>query len=109
MKVEEGIKQTAIGVLEAEAEVLGALVASVDENFINGVNLVHECIGRVALIGVGKSGHISRKIASTLASTGTPAFFVNAAEASHGDMGMLTIGDVVLILSNSGETKEVLA
>ncbi len=109
MKVEEGIKQTAIGVLEAEAEVLGALVASVDESFINGVNLVHGCIGRVALIGVGKSGHISRKIASTLASTGTPAFFVNAAEAGHGDMGMLTTGDVALILSNSGETKEVLS
>jgi len=109
MKVEEGIKQTAIGVLEAEAKVLGALVASVDESFINGVNLVHGCIGRVALIGVGKSGHISRKIASTLASTGTPAFFVNAAEAGHGDMGMLTTGDVALILSNSGETKEVLS
>ena len=108
MKVEEGIKQTAIGVLEAEAQILGALAASIDANFINAVNLVHGCSGRVALIGVGKSGHISRKIASTLASTGTPAFFVNAAEASHGDMGMLTRGDVALILSNSGETKEVL-
>ena len=108
MNVKEGIKQTAIGVLEAEAEVLGALVASVDANFIDAVNLAHGCSGRVALIGVGKSGHISRKIASTLASTGTPAFFVNAAEASHGDMGMLARGDVALILSNSGETKEVL-
>ncbi len=108
MKVEEGIKQTAIDVLKAEAQILGALVASIDANFIKAVNLVHGCSGRVALIGVGKSGHISRKIASTLASTGTPAFFVNAAEASHGDMGMLTRGDVALILSNSGETKEVL-
>ena len=70
---------------------------------------MHDCTGRVVVTGMGKSGHIGDKIAATLASTGTPAFFLHAAEASHGDIGMITAADVVLALSNSGETAELIA
>ena len=108
MNADEDIKNSAIAVLEAEATVIRSLSASVDENFISAVTIAFSCSGKLVVMGVGKSGHIARKIAATLASTGTPAFFVNAAEASHGDMGMIAKQDVILILSNSGETKEVL-
>ena len=80
-----------------------------DENFVNAVSLILNCTGRVVVTGMGKSGHIGLKIAATLASTGTPAFFMHPAEASHGDLGMVTQDDVVLALSNSGESEELVA
>jgi arabinose-5-phosphate isomerase len=94
--------------LTVEAEAVLALVDRVDGEFARAVRLVLACRGRVVVSGIGKSGHIARKIASTLASTGTPAFFVHPAEASHGDLGMVTREDVFIALSNSGESDEVL-
>ncbi|MEZ5460585.1 KpsF/GutQ family sugar-phosphate isomerase [Dokdonella sp.] len=95
-------------VIVTEARAIEALQARVNGNFLRACQLMFECQGRVVVIGIGKSGHIARKIAATLASTGTPAFFVHPAEASHGDLGMITHKDVVLSLSNSGETDELL-
>lgn len=95
-------------VLTVEAEAVRALVTRLDERFLAAVDLILNCPGRIVVSGMGKSGHIARKIASTLASTGTPAFFVHPAEASHGDLGMITRDDVVLALSNSGESPELL-
>jgi arabinose-5-phosphate isomerase len=95
-------------VLEIEADAVRTLSSRLDERFLDAVGLILACRGRVVVTGVGKSGHIARKIASTLASTGTPAFFLHAAEASHGDLGMITRDDVVLALSNSGTTDELL-
>ncbi len=94
-------------VLAAEAAGLRALAASLDHRFAAAVNAIAACTGRVVVTGMGKSGHVARKIAATLASTGTPALFVHPAEASHGDLGMVLPGDVVLALSNSGETAEL--
>ena len=91
-------------VIDTEAIALSALSSSLDQNFSNAVELILAATGRVIVSGMGKSGHIARKIASTLASTGTPAHFVHPAEASHGDLGMIVKGDIVIILSNSGET-----
>ena len=96
-------------VLHIEANALIDQSTHLDEQFITAVNLILHCKGRVVVSGMGKSGHIARKIAATLASTGTPAFFVHPAEASHGDLGMITADDVVLALSNSGNTSELLA
>ena len=90
-----------------EAEALEKLAGSLDDGFCQAVELMRGAKGRVIVSGMGKSGHIARKIAATLASTGTPAFFVHPAEASHGDLGMLTRDDVALVLSNSGETPEL--
>jgi arabinose-5-phosphate isomerase len=95
-------------VLSIEADAVRALSARLDERFLDAMGLILACRGRVVVSGVGKSGHIGRKIASTLASTGTPAFFLHAAEASHGDLGMITRDDVVLALSNSGQSDELL-
>jgi len=95
-------------VLAIEADAVSGLISRLDERFTDAVGLILACRGRVVVSGVGKSGHIARKIASTLASTGTPAFFVHAAEAGHGDLGMITRDDVVLALSNSGESDELL-
>ncbi len=94
-------------VLAAEAAGLHALAAALDERFAAAVARLAACTGRVVVSGMGKSGHVGRKIASTLASTGTPALFVHPAEASHGDLGMIVAGDAVLALSNSGETPEL--
>ena len=94
---------------DIEAAALTALSARVDTLFAQAVQLVLQTRGRVVVMGMGKSGHVGRKIAATLASTGTPAFFVHPGEASHGDLGMVTPGDVVLALSNSGEVGEVTA
>ncbi len=94
-------------VLAAEAAGLRALSASLDGQFDTAVERLAACTGRVVVSGMGKSGHVGRKIASTLASTGTPAIFVHPAEASHGDLGMIVSGDAVLALSNSGETTEL--
>ena len=94
-------------VLEIEAKAVAALAQRVDERLVEAARLCLACTGRIVVIGMGKSGHVGGKIAATLASTGTPAFFVNAGEASHGDMGMITDNDVVLAISNSGETREI--
>jgi len=95
--------------LDIEAEALLALKAQQGAGFALAVELVLACRGRVIVMGMGKSGHVGRKIAATLASTGTPAFFVHPAEASHGDLGMVTPADVVLAISNSGESDELAA
>ncbi|MCK5873080.1 MAG: KpsF/GutQ family sugar-phosphate isomerase [Alcanivoracaceae bacterium] len=95
-------------VLELEARTLTELIASVDGSFTAACEHLLACRGRVIVTGMGKSGHIGNKIAATLASTGTPSFFVHPAEASHGDLGMITSDDAVIALSNSGETAEVL-
>jgi arabinose-5-phosphate isomerase len=96
-------------VLATEANAITALSARLGAPFLAAARALFECRGRVVVTGIGKSGHIARKIAATLASTGTPAFFVHAAEASHGDLGMITAADVVLLLSNSGETDELVS
>jgi len=94
---------------EIEAQALLALAARQGEGFTRSVQAMLECRGRVIVMGMGKSGHVGRKIAATLASTGTPAFFVHPAEAGHGDLGMVMAGDVVLAISNSGESDELAA
>jgi arabinose-5-phosphate isomerase len=94
-------------VLETEAQALMALAASLDGVFRAAVDLLVERPGKVVVTGMGKSGHVARKIAATLASTGTPAFFVHPGEASHGDLGMIGVGDAVIALSNSGNTPEL--
>lgn len=96
-------------VLEIEAKAVSDLIAKLDRRFVQAVETILNCRGRVVVSGIGKSGHIARKIASTLASTGTPAFFVHPAEASHGDLGMVARDDVFIALSNSGESDELLA
>lgn len=103
------ILNTARRVLSIEAQALNDLNASLDVSFVKAVQLIFACKGRVVVTGMGKSGHIGRKIAATLASTGTPAFFMHPGEAAHGDLGMITADDVVLALSNSGKTDELLA
>ena len=94
---------------DIEARALQALGSRQGEGFVRAVQAMLACRGRTIVMGMGKSGHVGRKIASTLASTGTPAFFVHPAEASHGDLGMVTAGDVVLAISNSGESDELAA
>src|SRR5438552_1024645 len=94
-------------VLSTEARAILSLSARLGESFLAAVALMLQCRGRVIVSGIGKSGHIARKLAATLASTGTPAFFVHPAEASHGDLGMIAPGDIVIMLSNSGETDEL--
>ena len=96
-------------VLATEAAAISALSERLGAPFLAAARTLLDCRGRVVVTGIGKSGHIARKIAATLASTGTPAFFVHAAEASHGDLGMITADDVVLLLSNSGETDELVS
>ncbi len=95
--------------LEIEAAAVSALQSRLDDSLVRAVDILLACKGRVVVTGMGKSGHVGNKIASTLASTGTPAFFMHPAEASHGDLGMITSQDVVLALSNSGESPEILA
>ncbi len=103
------VRATARRVLRLEAEAILGLVPRIDAAFERAVELLRGCAGRVIVTGMGKSGLIGRKIAATLASTGTPAYFLHPAEGVHGDLGMVARGDVVLVLSNSGETDEVLA
>ena len=98
---------TARRVIRTEAEALEALAMGLGPSFVQALELILAVRGRVVVSGMGKSGHIARKIAATLASTGTPAQFVHPAEASHGDLGMVAAGDVVIVLSNSGETPEI--
>jgi arabinose-5-phosphate isomerase len=96
-------------VLDIEADALRNLSTRLDAGFAGAVQLILDCGGRVVVTGMGKSGHIGGKIAATLASTGTPAFFMHPGEASHGDLGMITHDDVVLALSNSGESNEIIS
>ena len=109
MSERERLLAMADRVLRLEAESIAALRQRLDDRFVKAVELVRDCHGRVIVTGMGKSGLIGRKIAATLASTGTPAYFLHPAEGVHGDIGMMARGDVVLALSNSGETDEVLA
>jgi len=101
------LKILARAVIRTEAEAVASLEQRIDDAFVAACELILACRGRLVVLGMGKSGHIASKIAATMASTGTPAFFVHPAEASHGDLGMITGDDVVLVLSNSGETDEV--
>lgn len=96
-------------VIETEAAAIKALESQIDQNFAKACQLFLNCEGRIVVLGMGKSGHIGSKIAATMASTGTPAFFVHPGEAGHGDMGMITRQDVALAISNSGETPELLS
>jgi arabinose-5-phosphate isomerase len=105
---DDKLKELANRVLAIEAEAVTRLAARIDDRFVRACRLMLDCRGRIVVLGIGKSGHIGGKIAATLASTGTPAFFVHPAEANHGDMGMITAQDVVVALSNSGETDEIL-
>jgi arabinose-5-phosphate isomerase len=105
----KNFKQLAINVINIEQNAIAELLQYVDDAFEKACHLMFNCKGRVIVLGMGKSGHIGGKIAATLASTGTPSFFVHPGEASHGDLGMITSNDVVLCISNSGETSEILA
>ena len=98
-----------IAVIKTEAASVNALENRINNSFIDACRTILDCKGRTICIGMGKSGHIANKIAATLASTGTPAFFVHPGEASHGDLGMITAKDVVVALSNSGETEEIIS
>jgi len=102
------IKKLGLAVIETEISAVEALKSTINDGFAKACELILNCEGRVVVIGMGKSGHIGNKIAATMASTGTPAFFVHPGEASHGDLGMITPKDVVIALSNSGETNEIL-
>lgn len=100
--------ETAIKCLQDEAQALVELIPHIDENFDHAVEMVLACKGKVIVTGVGKSGHIGAKIAATLSSTGTPSFFINPLDAFHGDLGVISADDVVLAISNSGQTDELL-
>lgn len=101
-------RQLGLAVVETELAAIEAIKSRIDDSFVKACELILACEGRVVVTGMGKSGHIGNKIAATLASTGTPAFFMHPGEASHGDLGMITPKDVVIALSNSGETSEIL-
>ena len=105
---DQDIQALAQAVIQTEMQAVAKLAERIDEQFVKACHLLLACKGRVVVTGMGKSGHIAGKIAATLASTGTPAFFVHPGEASHGDLGMITRQDVVLALSNSGNTEEIL-
>jgi len=105
----EKICQVGRTVIEIEAQMIASLAARIDHQFAEACLHLHNCEGRIAVMGVGKSGHICKKIAATFASTGSPAFFIHPSEAKHGDIGMLTKKDVLLVLSNSGESEEIIS
>ena len=102
------IREYAIQAIRDEAQAVLDLIPKLDENFDNAVELIFRCKGKVIVTGVGKSGHIGAKIAATLSSTGTPSFFINPLDVFHGDLGVMTKDDVVLAISNSGQTDELL-
>ena len=107
MRSSEVLKRAA-DVLRIEADGILSIVDRLDESFLRAVQVLHQCQGKVVVTGLGKSGLICRKIAATLASTGTPAFFLHSGDGMHGDLGMVMKGDVILAVSNSGETEEIL-
>ena len=94
-------------VIQIEADAVSSIRNRIDNNFKEAVNTILKCTGRLIVTGMGKSGHIANKITATLASTGTPAFFVHPAEAGHGDLGMITKNDSIIALSNSGKSSEL--
>jgi arabinose-5-phosphate isomerase len=104
---DDKLRALGLAVIQVETQAVAALAEQINAEFVSACKLMFKCAGRVVVTGMGKSGHIAGKIAATLASTGTPAFFVHPGEASHGDLGMITTQDVVLALSNSGETEEI--
>lgn len=104
----DSFRTSALQAVRIERDAISALEDRIDDHFVRACDLIMTCKGRVVVTGMGKSGHIGRKIAATLASTGTPSFFVHPGEASHGDMGMITSADVVIAISNSGSTSEVI-
>lgn len=104
----EAVLKRAADVLRIESDGIVSLIERLDENFVRAVQLLRDCRGKVVVTGLGKSGLICRKIAATLASTGTPAFFLHSGDGVHGDLGMVMKGDVILAVSNSGETDEIL-
>lgn len=106
-KAEISLRQRACSVLHSEAQAVDALADNLPEDFVSVAHLLATLEGRVIISGIGKSGHIGRKISATLTSTGTPSYFIHGAEASHGDLGMLTRKDVCILISNSGETAEL--
>lgn len=105
---DNALRKMGLAVIDAEARAVASLRDRLDENFTRACHYMLDCKGRIIVIGMGKSGHIGGKIASTLASTGTPAFFVHPGEAAHGDFGMITDSDVIIAVSNSGETDEII-
>jgi arabinose-5-phosphate isomerase len=106
-RTDSSLCTSGIAVIETEARALASLVARIDHGFADACRIMLQCEGRVVVTGMGKSGHVGGKIAATLASAGTPSFFMHPGEASHGDLGMITAGDVVLAISNSGGTSEI--
>lgn len=106
--MELNIQDTLKQVIENESQSLNSLTKVIDESFEEAIKLLDACHGKVIVTGVGKSGHIGEKMAATFASTGTPSFFMHSTEGLHGDLGMVTAEDVVILISNSGETTEVL-
>ena len=106
---ENHIREMGIAVLQTEAKSITDLIDRIDDRFVKACEIMLDCTGRIVVSGMGKSGHIANKIAATLASTGTPAFFMHPGEASHGDLGMITPHDVVIALSNSGTTQELIS
>ncbi len=104
----EKLQELGLAVIRTEAQAVADLAQRIDASFVRACEYMLHCTGRIVVTGMGKSGHVGNKIAATLASTGSPAFFVHPGEASHGDLGMITAGDVVLALSNSGETGEII-
>lgn len=107
MSQENSFITSAKRVIEIEAQAISALASRMNDDFVTACTLLQNCVGKVVVCGMGKSGHIGHKIAATLASTGTPSFFMHPGEANHGDLGMLSKGDVLLAISNSGETAEL--
>lgn len=105
----EKICELARAVIDTESKMISALIDRIDHHFAKACQLLLSCTGRIIVMGMGKSGHIGKKIAATFASTGSPAFFIHPGEAKHGDFGMITKNDSMVILSNSGETDEILA
>ncbi len=105
---DQALRTMGQAVIDVEAQAVAALRARIDDAFVLACRHMLACLGRIVVLGMGKSGHIGSKIAATLASTGSPAFFVHPGEASHGDLGMITAQDVVVAISNSGETAEIL-
>ncbi|BAO43384.1 KpsF/GutQ family sugar-phosphate isomerase [Thiolapillus brandeum] len=104
----EKLQELGLAVIRTEAQAVADLAQRIDAGFVHACEYMLHCTGRIVVTGMGKSGHVGNKIAATLASTGSPSFFVHPGEASHGDLGMITSGDVVLALSNSGETAEII-
>lgn len=105
---DSSFSQLGIAVLKTEADAIAALIERIDDSFRQACQMILDCDGRIVVTGMGKSGHIGNKIAATMASTGTPAFFMHPGEASHGDLGMITAQDLVIALSNSGEVAEII-